>query len=796
MSKTVEEESNKEKPRYTGIRIGALCCPEIDSTWYKAVIQSSPEGFLLIKHPGGDIIDVNDALCNMLGYSRDELLSMKIKDIEVGFDESSETIRKRILDIEKAGKAFFETCHIRKDGKFIDVAVSLRCLDEGLSFCFNRDITEQKEIYRRLKESEEKYRLVAENVTDVIFTSTLDGFYTYISPSVEKLRGYTAEEAIAQRNEEKLTPESLEKGRKVFDEAMAAEQAGIRYKSTRSVEHEMFCKDGSTVWVEAKTDFIRDSDGKPIGIVGVCRDISERKKVEKALIKSEEKYRLLAENVTDLIYTHDMDFNMTYISPSVKQLRGFTVEEAIAQKPHEISTPESQAKGREVMQEALEADRKNKGKNSSIRATEFELLRKDGSTVWVEAKTDFIRDGEGKPVGVLGVCRDISGRKRAEKALVESEERYKALVETAGKAGEGIIVLQDINGIEAAIIFMSPQFIKKLGYRREDITGKSVRNFLPDKYKDTLRKVYITRQKGEDISSKYETEIICKNRRILPVEVAVSTTIYNDKIATVVYVRDITKRKNTEKKLKSLALNEKRLRRQLEEQVKQRIEFTRALMHEMKTPLTPLISASDFAVSQIDEEPLKSFMKQINRSALNLDSRVDEFLDITRGEVGLLKIEPKKNNIKELLYECYNSFKSVSSDKSICLLLDMPDDLPLVFADNKRVQQVIYNLLDNSIKYTQPGGQIKLAASVRGGKIVIEVQDNGSGICKKDQDFLFQPYKRLHRRKGQHGGLGLGLAICKTLIELHKESIWFTSEPRSGSTFGFTLAIYSNNRSS
>ena len=151
--------------------------------------------------------------------------------------------------------------------------------------------------------------------------------------------------------------------------------------------------------------------------------------------------------------------------------------------------------------------------------------------------------------------------------------------------------------------------------------------------------------------------------------------------------------------------------------------------------------------------------------------------------------------IKGLLQECYELFEPLASEKNLNFVLDLPDELYIALADSERIQQVVYNLLDNAIKYTPSGGQIKLAASLKKQKIIIEVHDNGIGIPKKDHEYLFQPYKRLRQRKGQHGGLGLGLAICKKLIELHKEQIWFVSKPKHGSSFYFSIAQYPRKKS-
>ncbi len=149
MSKTVKNAVKRKKDQNPRTGIGALFCPEVDSICYKAVIQKTHEGFLLVKHPQGYIMDVNDAFCNMLGYSREELLSMSIKDIEIGFDESLDSIRKRVADTEENGEASFEARHRCKNGRIIDVAISLSHLDENLSFCLHRDITEQKKRRKR-----------------------------------------------------------------------------------------------------------------------------------------------------------------------------------------------------------------------------------------------------------------------------------------------------------------------------------------------------------------------------------------------------------------------------------------------------------------------------------------------------------------------------------------------------------------------------------------------------------------------------------------------------------------------
>ena len=654
------EKTNSEKPQYTSVRTSALCCPEADSLWYRAVIQNSPEGFLLLKHPGGDILDTNDVFCQMMGYNRDELLLMNIKDVVIDFIESPEKISPPEINTKIEKTSHFEVRYRKKSGEIIDLEVSQKHIvfDSGFTLCFYRDITEEKELYHRLKESEEKFRLVTDNVADVIFTMNLDGSYTYISPSITNLRGYSIEEIMSQRNEDRLTPNSIEKRMNVLSEALIEnEKRGTPTPVIRNFELEMYCKNGSTVWTEVKTDFILDKEGKASGIVGVYRDISARKK--------------------------------------------------------------------------------------------------------------------------------------AERTLRESEERYKALVETAGKAGEGIIVIQDTEAHEAAIIFMSTQLIKKLGYRKTEIIGAPVNILFSDKYKDSLRELYISRHKGKKVLSNYEIDIICKDGKSLPVEIAAGITVYNGKIATVVYVRDITNRKKAEERLKSLISKEKRLSHRLEEEIKQRLDFTRTLVHELKTPLTAIINSSELLKGELKNRFLSKVAKNIYTSAYTLDSRINELLDLARSEIGTLSIEPKALNPGSLILEVKREISILAEAEGQSIITEVPESLPPIWGDSNRIKQVLFNLIGNALKYNRSNSKVILSAKMKGRYLLFEVQDEGSGIADEDLERIFQPYYRSENERGMFNGLGLGLPLSKSLVELHQGQLWAKNGKKAGSTFSFTIPLAS-----
>ena len=190
------------------------------------------------------------------------------------------------------------------------------------------EIDVRKTAENALRESEERYRLLANNVTDVIWTRDMNLIPTYISPSILNQQGYTIKEAKDRTLEESFAPDSLKLALKVFKEELEMEknnQADLL--RSRNIELEVRCKDGSTKWTEAKMSFLRNRDGKPIGIIGVTRDISERKQAEEALRKSEEKYKDLVENISEVIYTLDKNGVITYISPAIQTILGYDSSE-------------------------------------------------------------------------------------------------------------------------------------------------------------------------------------------------------------------------------------------------------------------------------------------------------------------------------------------------------------------------------------------------------------------------------------------------------------------------------------
>jgi signal transduction histidine kinase len=239
----------------------------------------------------------------------------------------------------------------------------------------------------------------------------------------------------------------------------------------------------------------------------------------------------------------------------------------------------------------------------------------------------------------------------------------------------------------------------------------------------------------------------------------------------------------------SLYKSEKTARQSLENEIKKRADFFRALVHELKTPLTPIVVSSETMMEFIQEETLKNLVRNVYNGAIRLNSRVDELLDISRGELGMLKVHCEPMNLTPLLEEVSKYIQPQLDYKHQKLLLDVPCPLPSILGDESRLRQVLLNLLNNSMKYTPDGGHIFLKTTIRQNELIVSVQDTGKGIEESQQDKLFLPYNQIGGERETFSGLGLGLALCKQFVELHQGKIWVESQKDRGATFSFSLPL-------
>jgi len=349
----------------------------------------------------------------------------------------------------------------------------------------------------------------------------------------------------------------------------------------------------------------------------------------------------------------------------------------------------------------------------------------------------------------------------------------------------GLFLSQD-----SRFIFVNEYFRGSAGGSPEELLGTDPMKLVFPEDRAMVRENAIAMLKGER-TTPYRYRIVGPDGEIRWLLEGVSSVQYQGRPAVIGHSLDITELERAQEKLEEAYDEERRLRQKLETEAKRRIEFTRALVHELKTPLTPVLSSSELLYSELREEPWKSIAANIRRGASNLSNRIDELLDLAKVEIGLLRLKRTDFDVLPLLHRVAYDMMVVTATAGQALTTELPDELPRVWADRDRVRQIVQNLLINASKFTQEGGEVTLRARRSETTLVIEVSDSGPGIPKKDQRRLFLPYHRSLSDREHLSGLGLGLALCKYLVDMHGGEIWVDSEIGKGSTFGFSLPLAS-----
>jgi PAS domain S-box-containing protein len=282
------------------------------------------------------------------------------------------------------------------------------------------NVNRHEQTEEKLHHEEQRFRALVEYSSDIIVVVNLEGIITYINPSVERVLGFKAEERIGANVFELVHPDDMK-----FK--FLADSFNILARDTNApvIQGEIHLrhKDGSWRTFEAVGSNLVNNNVVEAIIVNY-RDITERKQFEEALRKSENKYRIIAENTADPIAILDMNLHFTYVSPNIMRLNGLTIDEAMSQTLEQVLTPESMRLVMTVFEEEMQLEASGKADPDRTRILEVEEYKKDGSTIWVGVSFSFLRDNDRKPVEIIMVSRDITERRKMEEALRQNEERW------------------------------------------------------------------------------------------------------------------------------------------------------------------------------------------------------------------------------------------------------------------------------------------------------------------------------------------------------------------------------------
>lgn len=525
--------------------------------------------------------------------------------------------------------------------------------------------------------------------------------------------------------------------------------------------------------------FIKDTEGNPTSILLTFRDVTELKRAEEerreaaATKERATTMTTMVDAISDAVLVFDVEGNVSFANQGFFKLFSATPEQILGKHVMEIPGFDRQILGEAERIMPLIQSTVEKG---YAEPTEFTVVAMDGRRIPTSVVGGVIKDAKGNPAHLVAVLRDITNLKKAEEALKESETLFRTIFSSVT---EGMF----LQALDGEVIDVNPAACKLLGYTREELIGANASQFVIPETAHRFNKI------AEEILSKGSLEVETVNLRRdgtpVPVEVSIILMEIGGQKRVLVVTRDITERKRLEEERAAAA---KARIEELEKIDQMKDEFLEMTSHELKTPLTSMSSFVQLfldgklgKVTRRQEEGLES----ISEDTARLRSSIENIMQISKLESGMMKLSLENLNLGELIQNVVDGLKQLAANKRIKITQKITK-LPAVRGDKMLLGNVILNLVDNAIKFTPPNGEVSVGAKVKDDHVVVSVKDTGIGISREDVPQLFDKFFQVDHSVP---GAGLGLSICKAIVEAHGGKIWAESQLGKGSTFSFTLPI-------
>ena len=555
---------------------------------------------------------------------------------------------------------------------------------------------------------------------------------------------------------------------RVFNQTQIALIAGTEYRS----EFRLVCPDGQTRWMQDRGQPSFDaSQGQCLR--GVIIDITERKRAEEALQSSEERFRLATNAVDGIVFEWNLQTGQVYRSEGLFQLVGVSVEDAAPTQQWWIERlhPDDVARMSSSLESTLATADRYEG--------EYRVRHADGHWVDVWERGQIFRDQQGTLVRIVGFTTDISNRKQTEAALSESEARYRVLAEV-------IPQFVWITTSEGRNEYVNRQFCDYTGLSLEQLLNLDWLTIIhPDDRDRWLSSV----KSGDFYEIEYRFRRADGEFRWF---LGQGIPLKNEQGQVIKWFgtcTDIDSQKQIESERMQLLQQAQVAREAAERANRIKDEFLAVLSHELRTPLNPILGWSKILLNKSpDANTLRRGLQTIERNAQLQTQLIEDLLDVSRILRGKLLLEKVSVNLKRVIEAAIETVHLAAIAKNIQIQLHFKVADLHVQGDAGRLQQIVWNLLSNAVKFTPEGGQVGVHLSQRGSQVEIQVIDTGSGISAEFLPNVFERFRQADSTTRRFGGLGLGLAIVRQLVELHGGTIQADSAGEGqGATFTVRL---------
>jgi PAS domain S-box-containing protein len=726
--------------------------------WLSTTLKSIGDA-VIATDDKGQIRLMNPVAESLTGWDEAEALGQPLEDIfHIVNERTGAQVESPASKVFREGKIVGLANHtalINRNGRRYSIADSAAPIEDqdgniiGAVLIF-RDVTERREREKRLAFQS----LLLDQIQDMVTATDLEGRITYVNQAECRAFGKTADDLIGQHIEY-----YGEDGRRGATQQEIIETTRTEGEWRGEVVN--VTDSGREIVLDCRTRLLRNEHGEPVGMVGVSTDITERKRMEEELALQSQLWDALMANTPDLVYFKDADHSIIRASHAYAEAVGLDVEEVVGKTTAELWPHEA---------EEIIADERRVLAGDPLMRKEREVTTASGESRWyLLTKVPIYQDNE--VMGFFATDKDITERKRVEEALKESESKLRGILSSM----VDLVFALDREG--RYTYYHTPDSGVALYASPDEFMGKRFVEIMPARLRDLFTEAFDKNQEGETADCEYWLEMDGEQRwfsaKLSP------RIVEGDFVGSVAVVRDITKRKRAEEEIERRAAELKRSNRDLE-------QFAHVISHDMQEPLRTVTSWLQLLEKryrgEMDEKADK-YIDHAVKGAERMQEMIKALLELSR--IGTQGKEPAPTDVEAVLERTLNALGRAIEEAEADVTRD---PLPTVMADEAQLAQVFQNLIANAIKFRKENvpPRVHVSAEQRGDEWVFSVADNGIGIDPEQSDHIFQIFQRLHTEE-EYPGLGMGLALCKRIVERHGGRIWVESEPGEGSTFTFTL---------
>jgi PAS domain S-box-containing protein len=710
----------------------------------------------------GLIIEANDEFLRIAGYEREDLVAGRMRWTDLTPPEWREIDEQHLIPEMRMTGCLqpFEKEFLRKDGSRVPVLIGIATFEQNQNqgVAFVLDLTERKRAEQALREREAKIRGLFEANIIATFIGDIEGQVIEANNAFFNMLGYNREDVASGRvHRTKMTPPE-------WRERDARTRVELETTGTvQPFEKEYWRKDGSRVPV-----LVGAAVFQPDRVVAFVLDISERKRAEYELQASEELKRKIIESSKDCIKVMDLDGNLLFMSSGGQQLLEI---DDIQHYLNSCWIDFWQLEDRPTIREAVAAARVGEiGKFQAF------CPSAKGAPRWWDVIITPICDADGQPEQLLAVSRDITQHKQAERALRDSEEQWKAVFEN----NPTMYFMVDMSSV---IVSVNPLGAEQLGYTVDELIGRPVQDLFHAEDREAVERnaVVCFQRPGQTVN--WEARKVRKNGDVLWVREMARVMLIRDRPVALIVCEDITERKRV-----SEALGAVRMELAHANRVATIGQLTASIAHEVNQPIAAARNNAAAALRFLSgSSPDLGEAREALDWVMNEADRAGDIIGRIRAHV---KKEPPLNarfDINDAINELVALTRSEVGEKGVAVRIRLAEGLPAVQGDRVQLQQVVLNLILNAVEamssVDDAPRELSISTEGRGvHEVLVAVSDSGPGINPENLERVFDSFYTTKR-----SGMGLGLSICRFIVDAHGGRLWAeTNEPR-GAVFRFTV---------